>query len=64
MILHAVSNVFEDFRYEREIGAPDARDHAFVFAARAGDREIQRLRLHPCRAPTASSTTSLSWSVR
>ncbi len=40
MILHAVSNVFEDFRYEREIGAPDASDHAFVFAARAGDREI------------------------
>jgi ketosteroid isomerase-like protein len=25
-ILHAVSRVFEDFRYVREIGAPDATD--------------------------------------
>ncbi|MEX2194223.1 MAG: nuclear transport factor 2 family protein [Thermoleophilaceae bacterium] len=40
-ILHAVSRVFEDFRYVREIGAPDARDHALVFHARVGEREIE-----------------------
>jgi hypothetical protein len=39
-VLLAVSRVFEDFRYEREIGAPDARDHALVFNARIGDREL------------------------
>lgn len=40
-ILHAVSRVFEDFRYVREIGAPDTRDHAFVFRARVGELEIE-----------------------
>jgi len=40
MILLAVSRVFEDFRYEREIGAEGGRDHALVFKAKAGDREI------------------------
>ncbi len=40
-ILHAVSRVFEDFRYVREIGAPDAADHALVFHARVGDRELE-----------------------
>lgn len=39
-LLHAVSRVFEDFRYECEIGAEDARDHALVFKARVGDREV------------------------
>jgi hypothetical protein len=41
MILHAVARVFEDFRYEREIGAPDAADHALVFRARVGEREVE-----------------------
>jgi hypothetical protein len=41
LILHAVSRVFEDFRYTREIGAPDAADHALVFQARIGDFEIE-----------------------
>ena len=41
VLLGAVSRVFEDFRYEREIGAPDAADHALVFRARVGDREIE-----------------------
>jgi hypothetical protein len=41
MLLHAVSRVFEDFRYAREIGAPDAKDHALVFQARIGDRELE-----------------------
>lgn len=40
-LLMAVSQVFEDFRYIREIGAPDARDHALVFAARVGERELE-----------------------
>jgi len=41
VILLAVSRVFEDFRYEREIGGSEDRDHALVFSARIGDREIQ-----------------------
>jgi hypothetical protein len=40
MLLTAVSRVFEDFRYEREIGAPGASDHALVFSARVGEREL------------------------
>ncbi|GGY32891.1 nuclear transport factor 2 family protein [Streptomyces djakartensis] len=39
-ILRAVSQVFEDFRYVREINDPEGRDHALVFTARVGDREI------------------------
>jgi hypothetical protein len=41
MLLATVATVFEDFRYTREIGAPDARDHALVFKARIGDRELE-----------------------
>jgi len=40
-LLTAVSRVFEDFSYVREIGAPDASDHALVFRARVGDRQIE-----------------------
>jgi hypothetical protein len=40
-ILAAVSRVFEDFSYLREIGAPDARDHALVFQARVGDKQLE-----------------------
>ncbi|MFD4258137.1 nuclear transport factor 2 family protein [Streptomyces sp. NPDC058534] len=39
-ILRAVARVFEDFRYERVIGEAGGRDHALVFSARVGDREI------------------------
>ncbi|MET7286638.1 nuclear transport factor 2 family protein [Streptomyces sp. NPDC005573] len=39
-ILRAVFRVFEDFRYVREIGDADGADHALVFAARVGDREL------------------------
>ncbi len=39
-LLLGVSRVFEDFRYECEIGADGARDHALVFRARIGDREV------------------------
>lgn len=40
-ILAAVVQVFEDFRYTREIGAPDAREHALVFEARVGERQLE-----------------------
>jgi hypothetical protein len=41
LLLAAVSEVFEDFRYTREIGAPGAADSALVFRARVGDREVE-----------------------
>jgi limonene-1,2-epoxide hydrolase len=40
-LLHAVSRVFEDFRYLREIGSEDAADHALVFQARVGDQQVE-----------------------
>jgi SnoaL-like domain len=40
-LLHAVSQVFEDFRYTHEIGAPDEAQSALVFRARVGDRELE-----------------------
>jgi hypothetical protein len=40
-LLEGVLAVFEDFRYERVIGTPGAPDHALVFAARVGDRDLQ-----------------------
>jgi hypothetical protein len=40
-ILQAVMEVFEDFRYVREIGTPDARDHALVFEARVGGKQLE-----------------------
>ncbi|MFF6914609.1 nuclear transport factor 2 family protein [Streptomyces sp. NPDC012466] len=40
-ILRAVSGVFQDFRYVREINDVNGRDHALVFTARVGDREIE-----------------------
>ena len=41
VLLRAVLAVFEDFRYERQIGADGDRDHALVFKARVGSREIE-----------------------
>jgi len=41
VLLASVSRVFQDFRYVREIGAPEARDHALVFQTRIGDRQIE-----------------------
>ncbi len=40
-ILKAVMEVFDDFRYVREIGAPEAPDHALVFQAKVGDKDIE-----------------------
>ncbi|MFE7958006.1 nuclear transport factor 2 family protein [Streptomyces sp. NPDC057413] len=39
-ILRGVAEVFEDFRYVRTLDGADGRDHALVFAARVGDREL------------------------
>ncbi|NEB79163.1 nuclear transport factor 2 family protein [Streptomyces sp. SID14478] len=39
-ILRGVTRVFEDFRYVREIESADGRDHALVFEARVGERQI------------------------
>jgi hypothetical protein len=41
MVLRAVIQVFEDFRYVREIGAEGAADHALVFRTRIGEKEIE-----------------------
>ncbi len=41
VLLRAVADVLEDFRYTREIGAPGGADHALVFRARVGDREVE-----------------------
>ncbi|MEF9902211.1 nuclear transport factor 2 family protein [Streptomyces sp. P9-A2] len=40
-ILHAVAEVFEDFRYAREVNDANGRDHVLVFTARVGDREVE-----------------------
>lgn len=40
-LLEGVTSIFEDFRYERVIGAPEATDHALVFTTRVGDRQIE-----------------------
>ncbi|MFI1417487.1 nuclear transport factor 2 family protein [Streptomyces sp. NPDC020731] len=40
-ILRAVAEVFEDFRYVREINDAGGRDHALLFTARVGDRRIE-----------------------
>lgn len=39
-ILRAVLRVFEDFRYVREIGGPDDRDHALVFEATVDGKQL------------------------
>jgi SnoaL-like domain len=40
VILGAVSKVFENLHYIREIGGPGDPDHALVFEANVGDLEI------------------------
>lgn len=41
LILRTVATVFEDFVYERAIGAPDGSDHALVFAATVDGLQLQ-----------------------
>ncbi|HEV2874565.1 MAG TPA: nuclear transport factor 2 family protein [Thermoleophilaceae bacterium] len=40
-VVGAALRVFEDFAYETELASEDGRDHALVFRARVGDKEIQ-----------------------
>ena len=39
-ILETVMEVFEDFHYVRAISNADGRDHALIFEARIGDRQL------------------------
>jgi hypothetical protein len=40
-IINLVATIFEDFTFQREIGAESDDDHALVFDARIGDLSIQ-----------------------
>jgi hypothetical protein len=40
VVLQAVGQTFEDFRYVRDFGRPGDRNTALVFKARVGEREI------------------------
>jgi len=40
-LLRAVSRVLEDFHYTRQLESADGADHALVFRARIGDREVE-----------------------
>jgi hypothetical protein len=40
-VLEAVSRILEDFVYDTELASADGRDHALVFHARVGDRQLQ-----------------------
>lgn len=40
-VVGAALRVFEDFAYETELASQDGRDHALVFRARVGDKEVQ-----------------------
>jgi hypothetical protein len=40
VILPAVGKVVQDFQWVRQIGAEGASDHALVFKARVGEREL------------------------
>lgn len=40
LILETVMGVFTEFRYIREISSADGRDHALVFEANVGDRQV------------------------
>jgi hypothetical protein len=40
-VVGAALGVFEDLVYETELASPDGRDHALLFRARVGDKQIQ-----------------------
>jgi hypothetical protein len=40
-ILDAVFRVLDDWRCVRDVGGPEDRDHALVFQARIGERQIE-----------------------
>ena len=40
-LLRAVAEVFQDFRYTRQLESTDGAEHALVFRARIADREVE-----------------------
>lgn len=46
-LIRGVARVFRNFRYVREIGAESGRNHALVFSARVGDKEVEGCGPHP-----------------
>lgn len=40
-VVNAALRVFEDFAYEAELASEDGHDHALMFRARVGDKQIQ-----------------------
>jgi hypothetical protein len=40
-LLHAVARVFDEFQFIRRIGDAHEGDHALVFRARIGEREVE-----------------------
>jgi hypothetical protein len=40
-VVSAALRVFEDFVYETELASEDGHDHALMFRARVGDKQIQ-----------------------
>lgn len=55
VLLRAVFEVFEDFRYTDELTGPDV--HALIFRARVGDREVQGIDiLRPASGPVEDFT--------
>lgn len=47
-LIRGVARVFENFRYVREIGAAGGRDHALVYSARVGDKQVEGCDLIHC----------------
>lgn len=45
LILNTVLQVFEDFRYHRELASGEGRDVVLEFSARVGDRELKGIDL-------------------
>ena len=60
VVLRAVSETFEDFRYTDEFAAGSA--HALVFRARVGDKSVEGLDL--LRADDAGRITNLTVMIR
>lgn len=56
-ILHAVTQVLENFTYVQEIADPDGRDHAFVFTASVAGKS-SRAATSCTSTRTERSTTS------
>ena len=61
VVLRAISETFEDFRYTDELGGDDGT-HVLIFSARVGDREVQGLDL--IRADSEGRIANLTVMIR